>query len=87
MTFKIAPSGHDNTLPSGADGGPAAAFFITFENGFTVFFNGHSTLMGDLPLYAALYKPDLAILGLARRSAGNSLRWLASLRAVMRSSS
>ncbi|MGO4676608.1 MBL fold metallo-hydrolase [Bosea sp. 2YAB26] len=65
ITFKIAPSGHDNTLPSGADGGPSVAFFITFENGFTVFYNGHSTLLGDLPLYAALYKPDLAILGLA----------------------
>lgn len=65
LTFKIAPSGHDNTLPTGVDGGPPAAFFITFENGFTVFFNGHSTLIGDLPLYASLYKPDLAILGLA----------------------
>jgi hypothetical protein len=30
-----------------------------------VFYNGHSTLIGDLPLYAAIYKPDLAILGLA----------------------
>lgn len=65
ITFKIAPSGHDNTLPTGADGGPAAAYFITFENGFTVFFNGHSTLSGDLPLYASLYQPNLAILGLA----------------------
>ena len=65
ITFKIAPSGHDNTLATGADGGPAAAFFITFENGFTVFFNGHSTLIADLALYASLYQPDLAILGLA----------------------
>jgi L-ascorbate metabolism protein UlaG (beta-lactamase superfamily) len=65
ITFKIGPSGHDNTLPTGADGGPAASFFITFENGFTVFFNGHSTLIGDLPLYASLYQPNLAILGLA----------------------
>ena len=65
ITFNIGPSGHDNTLPSGADGGPAASFFITFENGFTVFYNGHSTLIGDLPLYAALYQPNLAILGLA----------------------
>jgi L-ascorbate metabolism protein UlaG (beta-lactamase superfamily) len=64
LTFKIGPSGHDNTLPTGADGGPAASFFVTFENGFTVFYNGHSTLVGDLPLYAAIYQPDLAILGL-----------------------
>ena len=65
ITFKIAPSSHDNTLATGADGGPAAAFFVTFENGFTVFFNGHSTLIGDLSLYASVYQPNLAILGLA----------------------
>src|SRR5262245_59713488 len=65
ITFKIGPSGHDNTLPTGGDGGPAASFFITFENGFTVFFNGHSTLIGGLPLYAELYQPNLAILGLS----------------------
>ena len=65
ITFKIGPSAHDNTLPTGVDGGPAASFFITFENGFTVFYNGHSTLIGDLPLYASLYQPNLAILGLA----------------------
>ena len=65
ITFKIGPSAHDNTLPTGADGGPAASFFITFENGFTVFFNGHSTLIADLALYASIYQPDLAILGLA----------------------
>jgi len=65
ITFKIGPSAHDNTLATGADGGPAASFFITFENGFTVFFNGHSTLIADLALYASVYQPDLAILGLA----------------------
>ena len=66
ITFKIAPSHHDNTLATGADGGPAAAFLITFENGFTVFFNGHSTLLADLSLYASIYQPDLAILGLSQ---------------------
>jgi len=66
ITFKIAPSAHDNTLPTGADGGPTAAFFITFENGFTVFYNGHSTLLADLALYASTYQPDLAILGLSQ---------------------
>jgi hypothetical protein len=64
LRFKIGPSAHDNTLATGADGGPAASFFVTFETGFTVFFNGHSTLIGDLPLYAAVYQPALAILGL-----------------------
>src|SRR6185503_20057183 len=52
ITFKIGPSAHDNTLPTGADGGPAASFFITFENGFTVFYTSHSTLSSDLSLYA-----------------------------------
>jgi L-ascorbate metabolism protein UlaG (beta-lactamase superfamily) len=64
IKFKIAPSAHDNTLANGTDGGPAAAFFITFENGFTVFFNAHSTLVTDLALYATLYQPDLAIVSL-----------------------
>ena len=66
LTFKIGPSAHDNTMANGADGGPAASFFVTFENGFTVFYNGHSTLLADLALYAALYQPDLAILGLSQ---------------------
>jgi L-ascorbate metabolism protein UlaG (beta-lactamase superfamily) len=64
VKLKIGPSAHDNTLPTGVDGGPAASFFVTFENGFTVFYNGHSTLIGDLPIYASMYQPDLAILGL-----------------------
>jgi L-ascorbate metabolism protein UlaG (beta-lactamase superfamily) len=64
IRFKIAPSAHDNTLANGTDGGPAAAFFVTFENGFTVFFNAHSTLVTDLALYATLYQPDLAIVSL-----------------------
>jgi L-ascorbate metabolism protein UlaG (beta-lactamase superfamily) len=57
ITFKIGPSAHDNTLPTGANGGPALSFFITFENGFTVFYNGHSTLIGDLPLMPRFTNP------------------------------
>lgn len=64
LQFTIGPSAHDNTLPTGAAGGPAASYFITFENGFTIFFNGHSTLVADLELYASRFQPDLAILGL-----------------------
>jgi hypothetical protein len=65
ITFKIGPNPHNNTLETGADGGPAASFFVTFENGFTVFFTSHAALSGDLPLYASIYQPDMAILGLA----------------------
>ena len=65
LTFKIGPSSHDNTMPNGVDGGPTASFFVTFENGFTIFYNGHSTMVGDLVYYAGNYQPGLAILGLA----------------------
>jgi L-ascorbate metabolism protein UlaG (beta-lactamase superfamily) len=65
ITFKIGPNAHDNTLPTGADGGPATSFFVRFENGFTVFFTSHSTLSGDLSLYTSIYQPDMAIVGLA----------------------
>jgi L-ascorbate metabolism protein UlaG (beta-lactamase superfamily) len=64
LSFKIGPSWHDNTLATGADGGPAASYFVTFENGLTVFFNGHSTMIADLAIYAAAYQPEVAILGL-----------------------
>jgi L-ascorbate metabolism protein UlaG (beta-lactamase superfamily) len=69
LKIKIAPNGHDNTMPNGVDGGPAAAFFVTFENGFTIFYPGHSTMMADYALYAQLYQPDVAILGLTNSAA------------------
>ena len=62
--IKIGPNSHDNTLPTGANGGPAASFFIIFANGPTVFFPGHATMVADLAIYASLYQPDVAILGL-----------------------
>jgi L-ascorbate metabolism protein UlaG (beta-lactamase superfamily) len=69
LKIKIAPNGHDNTMANGADGGPAAAFFVTFENGFTVFYPGHSTMMSEYALYAEIYKPDVVILGLTNSAA------------------
>ena len=69
LKFRFPPSHHDNTLPNGADGGPAAAFLVTFENGFTVFYNGHSTLISELALYAQLYQPDVVILGITNSAA------------------
>ncbi len=64
LQFRFLPSHHDNTLPNGADGGPAAAFLVRFENGFTVFYCGHSTMISELALYAQIYQPDVVILGL-----------------------
>ena len=78
LKVKIAPNDHDNTLPNGADGGPAAAFFVTFENGFTVFYPGHSTMMSDYALYAQIYQPDVVILGLT-----NSAREFAQVAKLM----
>ena len=64
LRFRFPPGHHDNTLPNGADGGPTASVLVIFENGFTVFYNGHSTLVSELALYAQIYQPDVAILGL-----------------------
>jgi L-ascorbate metabolism protein UlaG (beta-lactamase superfamily) len=69
LRIKVGPNAHDNTLANGADGGPAASYFVTFENGFTVFFTSHASLLGDLPLYAAIYQPDLAIMGVTNDAA------------------
>src|SRR5262249_9870702 len=63
-TIKVGPSSHDNTLPNGADGGPAASYFINFDNGFSIFFSGHASMIADLAIYASLYHPEIAILRL-----------------------
>ncbi len=62
--IKVGPSSHDNTLPNGADGGPAASYFILFDNGTSIFFSGHATMVADLAIYASVYQPQVAILGL-----------------------
>jgi len=43
-------------------GGVAAGYFITFENGWTVYFSGSSAAMAEQGLWATMYKPNLAIL-------------------------
>jgi L-ascorbate metabolism protein UlaG (beta-lactamase superfamily) len=62
--IKFGPSDHDNTLPNGQHGGPAASFFMVFNNGTSVFFSGHATMIADLIYYSAVYQPDVALLGL-----------------------
>ena len=59
------PGLHDNSIREGGQGidlGPALAYFITFENGFTVFFGGSSFPTLDMQLYAQMYRPQLALL-------------------------
>ncbi len=43
-------------------GGPALGFFITFENGYTLYFSGSTDLTMDMQLWGSLFKPDAAML-------------------------
>lgn len=43
-------------------GGPALGFFVTFENGYTLYFSGSTDLTMDMQLWGSLFKPDAAIL-------------------------
>ena len=43
-------------------GGEAAGYVVRFENGFTVYHAGDTSVFGDMKLIAQLYKPDVALL-------------------------
>ena len=43
-------------------GGVAAGYFITFENGWTVYFSGSSAASAEQGLWGSMYRPNLAIL-------------------------
>jgi L-ascorbate metabolism protein UlaG (beta-lactamase superfamily) len=45
--------------------GPAAGFYITFENNWTVYFTGSSAATQDQALWASNYKPDAMIFHMA----------------------
>ncbi|HET6320369.1 MAG TPA: MBL fold metallo-hydrolase, partial [Chloroflexota bacterium] len=66
ITVRMVASEHGSSLPAPSQttpyGGPAAGFFITFENGWTVYFSGSTPLMSEQAVWAQLYKPDMAIL-------------------------
>jgi L-ascorbate metabolism protein UlaG (beta-lactamase superfamily) len=66
ITVRAVESVHGSELspPTAAIpyGGVAAGYFITFENGFTVYFSGSSAAMAEQGLWATMYKPNLAIL-------------------------
>ena len=47
---------------NGELGGAALGFFITFENGYTLFFSGSTDVTLDMRLWGELFKPDGAIL-------------------------
>jgi len=66
ITIRMVTSQHGSGLAAGADGvpgysGPAAGFYIIFENGYTIYFTGSSAATQDQALWAATYKPDAMI--------------------------
>jgi L-ascorbate metabolism protein UlaG (beta-lactamase superfamily) len=66
ITVRSVESVHGSELsaPTAAVpyGGVAAGYFITFENGWTVYFSGSSAAMAEQSMWATMYKPNLAIL-------------------------
>lgn len=68
ITLRMVESVHGSgpPMPTAQNpyGGPASGVFITFENGWTVYFAGSTAATLDQTLWAELYKPDLAILPL-----------------------
>ncbi len=77
--IKVGPSSHDNTLPDGSDGGPAASYFMLFDHAPSVFYSGHATMVADLAIYASVYQPQVAILGLTEPA---EFAWVAHLMAM-----
>ena len=65
ITVRQVWSVHDNSLqrptPSLTYGGPASGFYITFENGWTVYFSGSSAATADQGIWGQIYKPDAMI--------------------------
>src|SRR3979490_1223197 len=66
ITVRSVESVHGSELsaPTAAVpyGGVAAGYFITFENGWTVYFSGSSAATAEQGMWAQMYKPNLAIL-------------------------
>jgi L-ascorbate metabolism protein UlaG (beta-lactamase superfamily) len=66
ITVRMVHAEHGSALPAPSPttpyGGPAAGYFITFENGWTVYFSGSTPAMSEQALWGQLYKPDMAIL-------------------------
>lgn len=67
ITIRMVNAVHGSGLPvvegNPAQGyaGPAAGFYITFENGWTIYFSGSSAATQDQAMWAASYKPDAMI--------------------------
>jgi L-ascorbate metabolism protein UlaG (beta-lactamase superfamily) len=66
ITVRAVASFHGSELtPPTSDvpyGGVAAGYFITFENGWTVYFSGSTPALAEQALWAQMYQPDAVIL-------------------------
>ncbi|MGR3344032.1 MAG: MBL fold metallo-hydrolase [Paracoccaceae bacterium] len=58
ITIRVVPSAHGDWN----SGGPALGYFITMENGFTVYYSGGTDLTMDMKLWGELFQPDAALL-------------------------
>ena len=71
ITIRLVNSVHGSGLavPDGATShpysGPAVGFYVTFENGWTVYFTGSSAATQDQAIWASNYKPDAMIFHMA----------------------
>ena len=62
ITVRMVNAIHGNSTPSAPGyGGLSAGFIITFENGWTLYFDGNSAATQDMALWAELYQPDAMI--------------------------
>jgi L-ascorbate metabolism protein UlaG (beta-lactamase superfamily) len=68
ITVRIVNGVHGVGLTGGTATSPtsgiAGSFFITFENGWTLFYGGSSAATQDMALWARLYQPHAAILNM-----------------------
>jgi L-ascorbate metabolism protein UlaG (beta-lactamase superfamily) len=65
VKIRNVTSVHGSGTADKTDGGQAMGFFITFENGLTVYFAGSTDTTLDMQLWGRKYKPDVAILCLS----------------------
>jgi len=61
IRIRVVNAVHGN----GQLGAAALGFFLTFENGYTLYFSGSTDLTLDMTLWGELFKPDGAILYLS----------------------
>lgn len=63
ITVRMVNAVHGNSVPGTGPlyGGLSAGYVITFENGYTVYFDGNSAATQDQALWAEMYKPNVFI--------------------------